>query len=135
MPVALAIGSTLDNGRAYEIVDDSPIADFPDWLGDWCARNSVQERRPKQAHRDIRPVVEGFDPDRVLTHYCLNLQIVGTKGLRSCRAPGRGAHSAARPDSGAARRVEGTSARRTCARRSAANKYRVDKRHDDRLVR
>jgi|SRR5579862_7057187 len=71
-------GSTLDNGRAYEIVDDSPVADFPDWLADWCARNSVQERRPKQAHRDARPTVEAFDPDLVLCHYGLNYHQSGS---------------------------------------------------------
>jgi hypothetical protein len=38
-------GSKLGNGRTYDVIDDSPLADFPGWLGDWVESTSVKERR------------------------------------------------------------------------------------------
>ncbi len=62
-------GSTLSNGKSYEIVDDSPIADFPAWLGAWIDRHSdiVKEHGGKGA-----PVHEDFDFDRFCQHFDFN---------------------------------------------------------------
>ncbi|MGO9087977.1 MAG: AAA family ATPase [Candidatus Sulfotelmatobacter sp.] len=59
-------GSTLSNGKSYEIVDDSPIADFPLWLAAWIDRHSdiVKEHGGKGA-----PVHEDFDFDRFCDHF------------------------------------------------------------------
>ena len=38
-------GSKLANGRNYDVIDDSPLAEFPGWLGDWVERTSVKETR------------------------------------------------------------------------------------------
>ena len=51
-------GSTLSNGKSYEIVDDSPIADFPAWLAAWIDR-----------HSDIVKEHEDFDFDRFCQHF------------------------------------------------------------------
>ena len=62
-------GSTLSNGKRYEIVDDSPIADFPAWLAAWIDRHSdiVKEHGGKGA-----PVHEDFDFDRFCQHFDFN---------------------------------------------------------------
>ena len=62
-------GSTLSNGKSYEIVDDSPIADFPAWLAAWIDRHSdiVKEHGGKGA-----PVHEDFDFDRFCEHFDFN---------------------------------------------------------------
>ena len=62
-------GSTLSNGKSYEIVDDSPIADFPAWLAAWIDRHSdiVKEHGGKGA-----PVHEDFDFDRFCQHFDFN---------------------------------------------------------------
>jgi hypothetical protein len=59
-------GSTLGEGRTYEITDDSPIADFPDWLAEWIELNSdkAKEHGGKGA-----PVHEDFDFDRFCDHF------------------------------------------------------------------
>ena len=62
-------GSTLSNGKSYEIVDDSPIAEFPTWLAAWIDRHSdiVKEHGGKGA-----PVHEDFDFDRFCQHFDFN---------------------------------------------------------------
>jgi hypothetical protein len=68
-------GSKLENGRTYDIVNDAPIADCPDWLVDWVEKNSD---RPKSNGRADGPaVVEDFDIDDFLGHYGLDYEQVG----------------------------------------------------------
>lgn len=59
-------GSTLGDGKTYEIIDDSPIADFPDWLAEWIERHSdiVKEHGGKGA--SVHP---DFDFDRFCDHF------------------------------------------------------------------
>jgi putative DNA primase/helicase len=59
-------GSTLANGKTYDIVHDSPIAEFPDWLADWVERHSdiIKEHGGKGA-----AVHEDFDFDRFCDHF------------------------------------------------------------------
>jgi len=62
-------GSTLSNGKRYEIVDESPIADFPAWLAAWIDRYSdiVKEHGGKGA-----PVHEDFDFEAFCDHFNLD---------------------------------------------------------------
>jgi len=70
-------GSTLGDGKTYEIIDDSPIADFPDWLAEWIERHSdiVKEHGGKGA-----PVHPDFDFDRFCNHF--DFTFVGEKDGR-----------------------------------------------------
>jgi len=60
-------GSTLSNGNTYEIVDDSPIADFPDWLAEWIERNSDMTKGLSGGKG--APVHPDFDFDRFCNHF------------------------------------------------------------------
>jgi len=63
-------GSCLDNGKTYDITDDSPIAEFPDWLENWILANA--DRPKKHANgKDARPVDESFDIADFLEHYSI----------------------------------------------------------------
>ena len=65
-------GSRLENGRKYEIVQDAPIADFPEWLAAWIA-SSADADKPKAERKDDRPndrpVDDSFDIGDFLEHY------------------------------------------------------------------
>src|ERR1035441_4871506 len=61
-------GSRLDNGKTYDIVDDSPIAEFPDWLENWILANA-DLRKGHTNGRDAHPVDESFDIGDFLEHY------------------------------------------------------------------
>jgi P4 family phage/plasmid primase-like protien len=71
-------GSTLGDGKTYEIADDSPIADFPDWLAEWIEQNSDTGKD----HHDRKgaPVHEDFDFDRFCNHF--DFVFVGEKDGR-----------------------------------------------------
>jgi P4 family phage/plasmid primase-like protien len=60
-------GSTLASGKTYEVVDDSPIADFPVWLADWVERHSnvVKEHHGGKG----APVHLDFDFDCFCDHF------------------------------------------------------------------
>jgi hypothetical protein len=61
-------GSCLDNGKTYDITDDSPIADFPAWLENWVlAYADIPKKHANGA--DTRPVDESFDIADFLEHY------------------------------------------------------------------
>lgn len=69
-------GSTIEvdgQTRAYEIFRDEPLADFPDWLGDWIEANSQKPKECKASH----PTVQEFDIDALLNHYDLGYDIKG----------------------------------------------------------
>jgi hypothetical protein len=40
-------GSTLDNGKQWEVTDDASIADFPDWLAYWVLENCDHKHTAK----------------------------------------------------------------------------------------
>jgi len=83
-------GSTLGDGKTYEIVDDSSIADFPDWLAEWIERNSDVG---KEYHGGRgAPVHEDFDFDRFCDHF--DFAFVGEKDGRHFLAacPFKGDH-------------------------------------------
>jgi P4 family phage/plasmid primase-like protien len=58
-------GSQLAGGGVYEIVNDAPIVDCPDWLCDWVEKNSGSEKRAGAGPE----VVENFDFYAFLDHY------------------------------------------------------------------
>jgi hypothetical protein len=53
-------GSRLDNGKTYDITDDSPVADFPEWLVNWILANADVPKKYANG-KDGRPVHEDFD--------------------------------------------------------------------------
>jgi hypothetical protein len=60
-------GSTLGDGKTYEIIDDSPIGDFPEWLAEWIELHSDL---PKAHHGGKgAPVHPDFDFDRFCNHF------------------------------------------------------------------
>jgi putative DNA primase/helicase len=61
-------GSRLANGKTYDIVHDSPIADFPDWLERWIRDNADVPKKHSNG-KDARPVHEDFDFDDFLDFY------------------------------------------------------------------
>ncbi len=62
-------GSRLANGNTYDIVEDHPIADFPDWLEKWIRANADIPK--KHNGKDARSVHEDFDFDDFLDFYAL----------------------------------------------------------------
>lgn len=65
-------GSRLDNGKTYDVTDDSPIADFPAWLENWILANADLPK--KHSRTDNRPVDESFDIADFLEHYGIGYQ-------------------------------------------------------------
>jgi bifunctional DNA primase/polymerase-like protein len=61
-------GSSLGDGKIYEIKDNSPLAEFPDWLYQWIDARSMPEKKS----RDGVPVDEDFDFDKFVEHYGLS---------------------------------------------------------------
>jgi len=61
-------GSRLDGGKTYEIIDDSPIAEFPAWLENWILAHADLPKKHSNC-RDARPVDESFDIADLLEHY------------------------------------------------------------------
>jgi len=61
-------GSSLGDGRVYEIKDNSPLAEFPEWLYQWIDARSTPEKKA----RDSVPVDEDFDFDKFVEHYGLS---------------------------------------------------------------
>jgi hypothetical protein len=60
-------GSTHPSGTVYEIVDDSNIAEAPDWLCDWIKQHDQNKAKPNGAYG--HPVSEDFDFDEFCDHY------------------------------------------------------------------
>ena len=61
-------GSRLGNGKTYDITDDSPIADFPDWLENWITAFADIPKRPANGNVTL-PVHEDFDLDEFLDFF------------------------------------------------------------------
>ncbi len=57
-------GSVVD-GRSYDVANDAPIADFPDWLADFIEQRTQPERKPSAAQH----VDPDFDFYEMLEHY------------------------------------------------------------------
>jgi hypothetical protein len=63
----------LEDGGTYDVIDDSPIADFPEWLAEWVERNSDKVKHGGKG----APVHEDFDFDRFCDHF--DFAFVGEK--------------------------------------------------------
>jgi hypothetical protein len=59
-------GSKLANGNTYDIMQDEPIADFPDWLADWIEKSAPKHKR---AECELAQVVDDFDIEDFLAWY------------------------------------------------------------------
>jgi hypothetical protein len=60
-------GSRLDNGATYDIMDNSPIAEFPEWLAEWILANA--DAAKKHNRKDNLPVHEDFDFGDLMEFY------------------------------------------------------------------
>jgi len=65
-------GSLLSDGGEYRYADDSPIAEFPQWLTDWIESKSVADK--PHAKGKGSEVAEHFDFDKLCTHYRLEVE-------------------------------------------------------------
>lgn len=70
-------GSVLDNGKSYEVIDDSPIADFPDWLARWILDHADQRHAKLDKAPSTHP---DFDFDEFMEHYDLEYFGEGKNG-------------------------------------------------------
>ena len=69
-------GSVLnETGKTYDILHDYPIADFPDWLGDWIEKNSHAAK--KLAGCEMSPVNDDFDLDDMIEFFGLDYAQMG----------------------------------------------------------
>jgi hypothetical protein len=66
-------GSRLENGKTYDITDDSPIAEFPEWLENWILANADLPKKHANG-KDTHPVDESFDIADFLEHYGIGCQ-------------------------------------------------------------
>jgi hypothetical protein len=83
-------GSTLDNGKQWEVTDDAPIADFPDWLAYWILDNCDRKHRAK-GFAKAPSVHPDFDFDEFCDHYDIEYFGDGSGGkyiLKACPVKG-----------------------------------------------
>lgn len=80
-------GSRITNGNTYDIMQDEPIADFPDWLADWIEAIAPKH---KKAECELEPVVEDFHIEDFLAWYGIEWVIKGNwyNCYRECPAAG-----------------------------------------------
>jgi hypothetical protein len=62
-------GSVLENGGTYDVIDDSPIADFPDWLAYWILDNADETKSSVGNFKTAPRVHPDFDFDAWCEHY------------------------------------------------------------------
>src|SRR5277367_1934698 len=62
-------GSVLEDGGTYDVIDDSPIADFPEWLAYWILENADETKCKMGDFKDAPPVHPDFDFDAWCEHY------------------------------------------------------------------
>ncbi len=82
-------GSTLDNGKQWEVTDDAPIADFPDWLAYWVLENC--DRKHAKGFSNAPSTHPDFDFDTFMEHYDLEYFGEGESGkhiLKACPVKG-----------------------------------------------
>jgi hypothetical protein len=86
-------GSVLDNGKSYDVIDESLIADFPDWLAYWILDNCDLQRA--RGFNKAPSVHDDFDFDDWIEHYDLEYFGEGKNGkhiLKACPVKG-GCHT------------------------------------------
>jgi len=62
-------GSVLEDGGTYDVIDNSPIADFPEWLAYWILENADETKCKMSDFKDAPPVHPDFDFDAWCEHY------------------------------------------------------------------
>ena len=67
-------GSKLANGNTYDIMQDEPIAEFPDWLADWIEKSAPKHKR---AECELAQVVDDFDIEDFLAWYDIAWHLKG----------------------------------------------------------
>lgn len=95
-------GSKLGSDRTYDVIDDSPLVDFPGWLGDWVESTSVRETRAAGRGGDEigAPVHEDFDFELFCADFDLHFinEKAGKHTFERCPYKGSYHTSDGRPD-------------------------------------
>jgi len=84
-------GSVLEDGGTYDVIDDSPIADFPEWLAYWILENADETKSRMGDFKDAPPVHPDFDFDAWCEHYQIDFFGEGKNGkhiLKACPIKG-----------------------------------------------
>ena len=92
-------GSVLtETGKTYDIVCNTELQLFPDWLADWIEKEAPRAKKP--AGMEMSPVNEGFNMEDMLNFYGLTYwqngdwyNVIGCPGKygdmhEQCKAPG-----------------------------------------------
>src|ERR1035438_3603077 len=80
-------GSVLEDGGTYDVIDDSTIADFPDWLAYWVLENADETKSGMGNFKDAPLVHPDFDFDAWCEHYEIDYFGEGKNGkhiLKAC---------------------------------------------------
>jgi Bifunctional DNA primase/polymerase, N-terminal len=94
-------GSMLEDGGTYDVIDESPIADFPEWLAYWILENADETKSKMGDFKDAPPVHPDFDFDAWCEHYRIDYFGEGKNGkhiLRACPVKGDCHTTDGRPD-------------------------------------
>ena len=84
-------GSVLEGGGTYDVIDDSLIADFPDWLAYWILENADETKSSMGNFKDAPLVHPDFDFDAWCEHYQIDYFGEGKNGkhiLKACPVKG-----------------------------------------------
>jgi hypothetical protein len=84
-------GSVLEDGGTYDVIDDSLIADFPDWLAYWILDNADETKSSMGNFKDAPLVHPDFDFDAWCEHYEIDYFGEGKNGkhiLKACPVKG-----------------------------------------------
>jgi len=93
-------GSVLEDGGTYDVIDDSPVADFPEWLAYWILDNA-DETKTMGDFKDAPPVHPDFDFDAWCEHYQIDFFGEGKNGkhiLKACPIKGECHTTDGKPD-------------------------------------
>jgi hypothetical protein len=93
-------GSVLEDGGTYDVIDDSPVADFPEWLAYWILDNP-DETKTMGDFKDAPPVHPDFDFDAWCEHYQIDFFGEGKNGkhiLKACPIKGERHTTDGKPD-------------------------------------
>jgi len=84
-------GSVLEDGGTYDVIDESLIADFPDWLAYWILDNADETKSSMGNFKDAPLVPADFDFDAWCEHYQIDYFGEGKNGkhiLKACPVKG-----------------------------------------------
>ncbi len=60
----VAAGSVRDNGEIYEVIDNSPIVDIPDWLVNWIYEDNVRYKAAVRVEKEQKKAAKDAERER-----------------------------------------------------------------------